>query len=69
MIDALIKRVSVTYKCYEIYAHRGKKVQLLMFCYRSTNGCHPIYYLSALFTEFVELSLNQYNNALISYFL
>jgi hypothetical protein len=27
MIDALIKRVSVTYKCYEMYAHRGKKVQ------------------------------------------
>ena len=26
MIDALIKRVSVTYKCYEMYAHRGKKV-------------------------------------------
>ena len=25
MIDALIKRVSVTYKCYEMYAHRGKK--------------------------------------------
>ena len=25
----LIKRVSVTYKCYEMYAHRGKKVQLL----------------------------------------
>jgi hypothetical protein len=24
MIDALIKRVSVTYKCYEMYAHRGK---------------------------------------------
>ena len=23
MIDALIKRVSVTYKCYEMYAHRG----------------------------------------------
>jgi hypothetical protein len=31
MIDALVKRVSVTYKCYEIYAHRGKKVQLLVF--------------------------------------
>ena len=31
MIDALIKRVSVTYKCYEIYAHRGEKVQLLVF--------------------------------------
>jgi hypothetical protein len=25
MIDALIKRVSVTYKCYEMYAHLGKK--------------------------------------------
>ena len=25
MIDALIKRVSVTYKCYEMCAHRGKK--------------------------------------------
>jgi hypothetical protein len=25
MIDALIKRVSVTYKCYEMYAHRGKR--------------------------------------------
>jgi hypothetical protein len=29
MIDALIKRVYVTYKCYEMYAHRGKIVQLL----------------------------------------
>ena len=26
MIDALIKRVSVTYKCYEMYTHRGEKV-------------------------------------------
>jgi hypothetical protein len=31
IIDALIKRVSVTYKCYEMYAHRGKKVQLRVF--------------------------------------
>ena len=31
MSDALIKRVSVTYKCYEMYAHRGKSVQLLVF--------------------------------------
>ena len=31
MIDALIKRVSVTYKCYEMYTHQGKKVQLLVF--------------------------------------
>jgi hypothetical protein len=23
MIDALIKRVSVTYKCYEMYAHKA----------------------------------------------
>jgi hypothetical protein len=28
MIDALIKRVSVTYKCYEMYAHQRKNVQL-----------------------------------------
>ena len=27
MIDVLIKRVSVTYKCYEMYAHRGKNLQ------------------------------------------
>jgi hypothetical protein len=25
MIDALIKCVSVTYKCYEMYAHSGEK--------------------------------------------
>jgi hypothetical protein len=25
MIDALIKRDSVTYKCYEIYAHQEEK--------------------------------------------
>ena len=31
MIDALIKRVSVTYKYYEMYTHRGKKMQLLVF--------------------------------------
>jgi hypothetical protein len=31
MSDALIKSVSVTYTCYEMYAYRGKKVQLLVF--------------------------------------
>jgi hypothetical protein len=31
MIDALIKRVTVTYKCNEMYAHRMKKVQMLVF--------------------------------------
>ena len=30
MIDALIKRVSVTYKCYEMYAHRGKMDAILL---------------------------------------
>ena len=68
MIDALIKRVSVTYKCYEMYAHRGKKVQLLVFWDRSRNGRHLINYRHCI-AEFAESSLNQYNNALISYFL
>ena len=31
MIDALIKRVSVTCKYYEMYVHQGEKVQLLVF--------------------------------------
>jgi hypothetical protein len=32
MIDALIiKRVSVTCKCYEIYAHRGGKGATVVF--------------------------------------
>ena len=31
MIDALIKRVSVTYKCYEMYVHRGKKCNCSCF--------------------------------------
>ena len=31
MIDALIKRVSVTYKCYEMYVHLGNIVQRLCF--------------------------------------
>jgi hypothetical protein len=29
MIDASIKRVSVIYKCYEMYAHREKKVFII----------------------------------------
>jgi hypothetical protein len=31
MIDALIKRVSVTFKCYEVYAHREKKCNCSCF--------------------------------------
>ena len=68
MIDALIKRVSVTYKCYEMYAHREKKGATARVL-RSIKKWTPSYQLSALFTEFAESSLNQYNNALISYFL
>ena len=31
MIDALIKRVSVSYKCYEMYADRGKRCNCSCF--------------------------------------
>ena len=68
MIDALIKRVSVTYKCYECTRIVKKRCNLLVFWDRSRNGRHLINYRHC-FTEFAELSLNQYNNALISYFL
>jgi hypothetical protein len=50
MIDALIKRVFVTYKCYEMYAHRKKKVQLLMFRDRPRNGRHLINYWHCLWS-------------------
>ena len=50
MIDALIKRVSVTYKCYEMYAHQGKIVQLLVFCDRSRDGSHLINYRHCLWS-------------------
>ena len=48
MIDALIKRASVTYKCYEMYAHQGKIVQLLVFRNRSRDGRHLINYRQCL---------------------
>jgi hypothetical protein len=48
MIDALIKRVSVTYKCYEMNAHRGKIVQRLVFSDRSRDGLHLINYRHCL---------------------
>jgi hypothetical protein len=61
MIDALIKRVSVTYKCYEMYAHRGKKVQLLVLCDWSRNGRHLINYRHCLLVVYrsSETSTNQ----------
>ena len=72
MIDALIKRVSVTFKCYEMYAHphrtSGKKGATACVL-RSIKKWMPSYQLQTLFTEFVESSLNQYNSADISYFL
>ena len=40
MIDALIKRVSVTYKCYEMYAHREKKTARVL---RSIKKWTPSY--------------------------
>jgi hypothetical protein len=43
MINALIKRVSVTYKCYEMYAHQGKIVQLLVFWGNSQHNWFPVY--------------------------
>jgi hypothetical protein len=52
MIDALIKRVSVTYKCYEKYAHRGKIVQLLVFWDRSRDGRHLINYIFFFLLKF-----------------
>jgi hypothetical protein len=41
MIDALIKRVSVTYKCYEMYVHRGKTTMqiFLIFCESAFSQC------------------------------
>ena len=40
MIDALIKRVSVTYTCYEMYAHWGKKGATARVLRSSRNGRH-----------------------------
>jgi hypothetical protein len=66
MIDALIKRVSVTYKCYEMYAHRGKRCNCS--CFEIDQEMEAILLIIGI-TGFAESSLNQYNNALISYFL
>ena len=66
MIDALIKRVSVTYECYEMYPHRGEKVQLLD---QEMDAILLIIGIVYRNTGFAESSLNQYSNALISYFL
>jgi len=48
MIDALIKRVFVSYKCYAMYVHGEKKVQLLVLWDRSRNVRHLINYRHCL---------------------
>jgi hypothetical protein len=49
--------------------HIGGKKGATAHVLRSIKKWTPSYQLSALFMEFAESSLNQYNNALISYFL
>ena len=48
MIDALIRRVSVTYTCYEMYAHWGKKGATARVLRSSSNGRHLINYWHCL---------------------
>ena len=68
MIDALIiKRVSVTCKFYEIYAHPGEKVRLS--CFEIDQEMDAILLIIGIVYGVCRMSLNQYNNALISYFL
>ena len=64
MIDALVKRVSVTYKC----THIGEK-RCNCSCFEIDQEMDAILLIIGIVYEFVESSLNQYNNALISYFL
>ena len=67
MIDALIKRVSVTYTCYEMYAHRGKMCNCSGF--EIDQEMDAILLIIGIVYRVSESSLNQYNNALSSYFL
>ena len=67
MIDALIKRASVTYKCYELYRIGEKTCNCS--CFEIDQEMDAILLIIDIVYEFVESSLNQYNNALISYFL
>jgi hypothetical protein len=47
MIDALIKRDSVAYTCYDMYAHRGKSATARVLR-SSSNGRHLINYRHCL---------------------
>ena len=68
MIDALIECVSVTYKCYKMFAHQGKKCKCS--CFEIDQEMDAILLIIGIvYTGFAGSSLNQYNNALISYFL
>ena len=67
MIDALIKRVSVTYTCYEMYAHRGKKGATARVLRSSRNGRHLINYRHCLRScRIVIKSVQQYTYFLFS---
>ena len=48
MIDALIKRVSLAYKCYEMYVHRGKRCNCSCFEIDQEYGRHLINYRHCL---------------------
>jgi hypothetical protein len=52
-------------KCTRIGGGKGATARVL----RSIKKWTPSYLLSALFIGFAESSLNQYNKALVSYFL
>ena len=67
MIDVLIKRVSVAYRCFEMYADRRKRCNCS--CFEIDEEMDAILLMIGMFTGFAESSLNQYNSALISYFL
>ena len=59
MIDALLKRVSVTYKCYEMYTYRGRKVQLLLLIIGIVYGVCRIVIKSVKQCTYFLISVNQ----------
>jgi hypothetical protein len=67
MIDALIKRVSVTYKCYEMYAHRGKRCNCS--CFEIDQKMDAILLIIGIVYGVCRIVIKSVHNALISYFL
>jgi hypothetical protein len=58
MIDALIKHVSVTYKCYEMYVHRGKKVHCS--CFEIDQEMDTILLIIGILADNAPLSIQAY---------